>query len=101
MDHPADAVHANANVFALFEAAASGRADRPFLVVGGKPLLTYGAMLDETARAAAWLDAVGVRRGDRVIVQAHKSPAAVILYLACLRAGTTFIPLNVGFAGVS
>jgi malonyl-CoA/methylmalonyl-CoA synthetase len=28
------------------------------------------------------------------VVQAHKSPASVILYLACLRAGVVFIPLN-------
>ena len=58
------------------------------------PLLTYGGMLDQTARAAAWLRGMGVGQGDRVLVQAHKSPAFVILYLACLRAGAVFIPLN-------
>jgi len=85
------------NVFALFEAAALANPDRPFLIVDGRPLLPYSAMLTETARAAAWLEAVGVRRGERALVQVHKSPAAVILYLACLRAGVVYIPLNTAY----
>ena len=87
----------NGNVFALFEAAATAHANRPFLVVDAKPLLTYADMLDETARAAAWLRSVGVSQGDHVMVQAHKSPVSVILYLACLRAGAVFIPLNTAY----
>ena len=85
------------NVFALFEAAATANSDRPFLIVGAQPLLTYADMLDETGRAAAWLRSQGVGEGDRVLVQAHKSPASVILYLACLRAGAVFIPLNTAY----
>lgn len=88
---------ANGNLFALFEDAAGAHLDRPFLVVDGEPLLTYGGMLDHTGRAAAWLRSVGVWRGDRVVVQTEKSPAAVILYLACLRAGAVFIPLNTAY----
>ncbi|WP_373987272.1 AMP-binding protein [Duganella sp. BuS-21] len=88
---------ANENVFALFEAAATAHPERAFLVVEGKTLLTYGAMLTETARAAAWLASVGVKPGERAVVQVHKSPAAVILYLACLRAGVVFIPLNTAY----
>jgi malonyl-CoA/methylmalonyl-CoA synthetase len=87
----------NENIFALFEAAAVKHPERSFLVVEGKVLLTYGAMLSETARASAWLAASGVKRGERAVVQAHKSPAAVILYLACLRAGVVFIPLNTAY----
>ncbi|MCP3729994.1 AMP-binding protein [Sphingomonas sp. MG17] len=88
---------ANENVFALFEAAAAAHRERDFLIVEGRPLLSYDAMLDETARAAAWLRSIGVAQGDRALVQVHKSPAAVILYLACLRAGVTFIPLNTAY----
>ena len=87
----------NANVFALFARAAAANPDRAFLVVEGRTLLTYAAMLAETGRAAAWLRATGVHPGARVLVQAHKSPAAVILYLACLRAGVVFIPLNTAY----
>ena len=92
-------ITSNGNVFALFEAAAEAYAVRSCLLIGGRPLLTYGAMLAETGRAAAWLRSAGVRQSDRVMVQAHKSPAAMILYLACLRAGAVFIPLNTAYQG--
>jgi malonyl-CoA/methylmalonyl-CoA synthetase len=88
---------AGENLFALFEAAAERNPDRDCIVAEGAPPLRHGAMLDETARAAAWLHSIGVRRGARVLVQMHKSPAAVILYLACLRAGAVFIPLNTAY----
>ena len=85
------------NIFALFAAAAGANAERPFLIVGGEPLLTYGGMLEQSGRAAAWLRSKGLQQGDRAIIQAHKSPAAVIFYLACLRAGVVFIPLNTAY----
>lgn len=85
---------ANGSVFALFEAAATAHPSRPFLIVAGDTLLDYSGMLAETGRAAGWLETMGVKQGDRVVVQAHKSPVAVIVYLACLRAGAVFIPLN-------
>lgn len=94
---PQQTPSANGNVFALFEATAAARHDRPFLIVAGETLLTYGQMLDQTGRAAHWLRDAGVEQGDRVVVQAHKSPASVILYLACLRAGAVFIPLNTAY----
>ena len=87
----------NESVYALFEAAASARAERPALLVAGKVLFTYGEMVVETGRAAAWLRSIGIGQGDRALVQVHKSPAAVILYLACLRAGVVFIPLNTAY----
>ncbi len=89
-----DTSTANDSVFALFEASAAAHPERPFLIVDGEPLLTYGGMLEQTGKAAAWLRLQGVRKQDRVVVQAHKSSAAVIIYLACLRAGAVFIPLN-------
>lgn len=94
---PVTTAPVNENVFALFERAALAHPERPFLIVDGAPLLTYGAMLGETARAAAWLAGAGVAPGARAVVQVHKSPAAVILYLACLRAGVVFIPLNTAY----
>lgn len=94
---PAPENQANQNVFALFEKAAAKNSDRAFLVVEGDVFLTYGAMLSETGRAAAWLRTIGVNPGDRALVQVDKSPAAIILYLACLRAGVVFIPLNTAY----
>jgi malonyl-CoA/methylmalonyl-CoA synthetase len=87
----------NQNLFSLFAKAAADHAERPFLIAGGEVLLTYGEMLEQTGRAAHWLRTLGVEQGDRVVVQTHKSPAAVILYLACLRAGVVYIPLNTAY----
>ena len=85
------------NVFALFAAAAEANVERAFLIVDGALLLTYGGMLEQTGRAAAWLRSKGLQQGDRAIIQVHKTPAAVIFYLACLRAGVVFIPLNTAY----
>ena len=43
------------------------------------------------------LRALGVGKGDRVAVQVEKSPQAVFLYLACLRIGAVYLPLNTGY----
>ena len=43
---------------------------------------------------ANFMTALGVKPGDRVSVQVHKSVANLCLYLACLRAGFVFHPLN-------
>ena len=42
----------------------------------------------------------GVAVGDRVVVQVDKSPDAVALYLACLRVGAVFLPLNTAYTPV-
>ncbi len=43
------------------------------------------------------LTGLGVQPGDRVAVQVEKSVQAIILYLATLRAGAVFLPLNTGY----
>ncbi len=50
-----------------------------------------------TGQLANALQAQGVRPGDRVAVQVEKSPEVVFLYLACLRAGAVYLPLNTGY----
>ena len=60
-------------------------------------VLTYGDLLAETGRLANALAALGVEPGDRVAAQVEKSPEALLLYLACVRAGAVFLPLNPGY----
>jgi malonyl-CoA/methylmalonyl-CoA synthetase len=50
-----------------------------------------------TARFANALVSRGVKPGDRVAVQVEKSPEALFLYLACLRAGAAYLPLNTAY----
>jgi acyl-CoA synthetase (AMP-forming)/AMP-acid ligase II len=51
------------------------------------------------ARIAARLVADGVVPGDRVAMQVDKSPEAIALYLATLRVGGVFLPLNTAYTG--
>ena len=50
-----------------------------------------------SGRAANALSGLGVRPGDRVLVQSGKSPMALVLYLACLRLRAVFLPLNTAY----
>ena len=59
--------------------------------------LTYGDALDQSAQLAHALVELGVLPGDRVAVQVEKSPDAIVLYLACLRAGAVYLPLNTAY----
>ncbi len=87
----------NANLAAVLADGYAHALDRPFLRPPGSTPLTYA---DVERRAAAFGGALqehGVAVGDRVIVSAAKSPDAVALYLACLRVGAVYLPLNPGF----
>lgn len=54
--------------------------------------------IDETsARLANWLDSLNIPKGSRVAVQVEKSVEAMMLYLATLRAGHVFLPLNTAY----
>jgi malonyl-CoA/methylmalonyl-CoA synthetase len=61
------------------------------------PPLTYAALDEETARVQAVLAAHGVGAGDRVVVQVEKSVRAIVFYLACLRRGAIYVPLNTAY----
>jgi malonyl-CoA/methylmalonyl-CoA synthetase len=57
--------------------------------------LSYASLHDRSGRFAAALMERGVQPGDRVAVQVDKSMEAVLLYLACLRMGAVFVPINI------
>jgi malonyl-CoA/methylmalonyl-CoA synthetase len=71
--------------------------DARFIETPEGRVISYGALFEQTARFAALLVARGVSPGDRVAVQVEKSPEALVLYLACLRAGAVFLPLNAAY----
>jgi malonyl-CoA/methylmalonyl-CoA synthetase len=59
--------------------------------------ISYGDMLEITGRLANILVLNGVEPGDRVAVQVEKSPENLMLYLAVLRAGAVYLPLNTAY----
>jgi malonyl-CoA/methylmalonyl-CoA synthetase len=64
----------------------------------GVPLLYTWRDLDESsARMANFLDSLALPRGTRIAVQTDKSVDALILYLAVLRSGNVFLPLNTAY----
>ena len=84
----------NNNLYALFESRFPDDAAAPLLILEGGRTLTYGEAEATSARYAALLAGRGLEPGDRVAVQVEKSPEALLLYLACLRAGLVYLPLN-------
>jgi fatty-acyl-CoA synthase len=56
--------------------------------------ISYGRLLDDVERIAGWLQAQGVKRGDRVLLYLQNSPQWVIAYYAILRADAAVIPVN-------
>jgi malonyl-CoA/methylmalonyl-CoA synthetase len=85
-----------ANLYSLIAASLQLRHDRVVLV-SERGALTGGQLLDQTARYAATLRALGLASGERLVVQIDKSVENVILYLACLRAGAVYLPLNTAY----
>jgi malonyl-CoA/methylmalonyl-CoA synthetase len=72
-------------------------ADRPFAHLADGRRYSYGDVQDVSARFANVLTGLGVEPGDRVAVQVEKSIEALMLYLACVRAGAVFLPLNTAY----
>ncbi len=87
----------NANAYAAFERSFAINAARPALEIGANRSCSYSELDRETARCAAALRNFGLRCGDRVAVQVEKSPQSLFLYLACLRAGLVYLPLNTAY----
>ncbi|ETR77954.1 malonyl-CoA synthase [Afipia sp. P52-10] len=59
--------------------------------------VSYGDLIAQSGRMANYLVARGVKVGDRVAVQAEKSVPALVLYLATVRAGAVYLPLNTAY----
>jgi len=70
---------------------------RACLTTSGGRVLTYDWLDALAAQIAQALAAAGVRPGDRVAAQVEKSPEALALYLATVRVGAVFLPLNTAY----
>ena len=84
------------NLYARFAQSFAQFADRPFIEDGPRTW-SYRAIEQAAGRLATRLVEMGVTPGDRVIVQTDKSVETVILYIAAIRAGAVYLPLNVDY----
>jgi malonyl-CoA/methylmalonyl-CoA synthetase len=80
----------------LFDGLLSGREtdSRTLLRVPDGRSWSYAELVELSGRMANLLQFEGVTAGDRVAVQVQKSVEAIALYLATVRAGAVFLPLN-------
>ncbi|HMG46200.1 MAG TPA: AMP-binding protein [Allosphingosinicella sp.] len=84
----------SANLYALIAAAAAEAGGTPVFVEDGAVKLRYDALDAAVTGWAAALAGRGARPGDRIVVQAEKSVDGALVYLASLRAGLVYVPLN-------
>lgn len=71
--------------------------DTPFLHLPDGRTTTHAAFMDQVARNANALAALGLNQGDRLAVHIQKSPEALALYAGCIQAGVVFLPLNTAY----
>ncbi len=74
--------------------AAVARNPAACAIVDGGRRLAYAAWLDRIDRAAAGLDALGLRPGDRLVTALRNRLEAATLHWACQFAGVVITPVN-------
>ena len=85
------------NLYSHFHRQFIKHADDELLCTGRDRSYRYADIDKRSARLARYLTDLGASPGDRISVQVEKSPESLCLYLACLRAGLVFHPLNMGY----
>ncbi len=87
----------NANLYALFASHFGDAPEQPCIIVPDGPVVHYDELAALSARYARVMVAAGCKPGDRIAVQTDKHWQVIALYLACLRAGCVYLPLNTGY----
>jgi len=84
----------------LYQILAKGfPADRSLtaIEIPGSRNISWQELEDATARISNWLISLRLEPGSRVAAQVPKSPESLFLYLATLRAGMVYLPLNTAY----
>lgn len=82
------------NLTQLFDLSLRGRANHVALEFGGSTY-TFGDIDDRSNRMAALLQARGLETGDRLCVYLANCLEMIDLYLACVKLGVIFVPVNI------
>nr|VFK16500.1 MAG: malonyl-CoA/methylmalonyl-CoA synthetase [Candidatus Kentron sp. LFY] len=86
-----------ANLYTLFTSRFPEDVSQAFIETPRGRRWSFGELEWETARFAGALETLGLRKGERIAVLVDKSPEALFLYLACLRSGIIYLPLNTAY----
>jgi malonyl-CoA/methylmalonyl-CoA synthetase len=92
----------NRNLYALIESRMPRDPATACLETPDGLVYSWRDLHHGSARIAGWLASLGAGRDadgapPRIAVQVEKSPEAVMLYLAALRAGFAYVPLNTAY----
>jgi malonyl-CoA/methylmalonyl-CoA synthetase len=90
------AIAMNANLFDQLERSIVEPTKTAITTPAGETI-SYADLITLSGRLATVLVARGVKSGDRVAVQVEKSVPALVLYLATVRAGAVYLPLNTAY----
>lgn len=78
----------------LFDLSFTGRREEPALEFDGRTF-TFGEVDRRSNRMAALLLRRGLRRGDRLCAYLPNGLELIDLYLACVKTGVIFVPINI------
>lgn len=87
----------NHNLYALLESAFPNDPERLVFETPGGDTVRYAELDGIVSQYANALAGLGVEPGDRITVQVEKSLPNVYLYLAALKCGAVFNPLNTAY----
>lgn len=87
----------NTNIYTVFFEHFPADPSSTFIEAEAGLTWSYADLEQESARLARYLTEAGIQKGERVAVQVEKTPQALFLYLACLRAGFIYLPLNIAY----
>jgi len=82
------------NLLHLFDLSLVARADAPALEWAGETL-TFGDIERRSNRVAHALRARGLAKGDRLCVRLANCVELIDLFLACVKLGVIFVPINI------
>ena len=71
--------------------------NKVFIETETKNQITYADLEKHSAAYSVGFEKLGLNRGDRVTLQVNKSVEVIFIYLACLRSGLIFHPLNTAY----
>ena len=92
----AQQTHINANLFSRLFDGLDDPKRLAIETVDGQHI-SYGDLIARAGQIANVLIDRGVKPGDRVAAQTEKSVTGLVLYLATVRAGAVYLPLNTAY----
>jgi len=87
----------DSNLFTALRAAFPSNLQACAVETDSGLMYSWQDLEDATAMLANMLDSLDLAPGSRIAVQVEKSVEALILYLATLRAGLVYLPLNTAY----